>query len=46
MTPELHRRQTRIVVFLTVLLASALIMVSGEQVGSTEKWTAPAAEAD
>jgi len=27
------------------LRGSALIMVSGEQVGSTEKWTAPAAEA-
>jgi mono/diheme cytochrome c family protein len=29
---------------LTALLASALITVSGEQPGSTEKWTAPAAE--
>jgi hypothetical protein len=30
---------------LTALLASALITFSGEQAGSTEKWTAPAAEA-
>jgi len=30
---------------LTALLASALITFSGEQVSSTEKWTAPAAEA-
>ena len=30
---------------LTALLASALIIFSGEQAGSTEKWTAPAAEA-
>src|SRR5947207_14424970 len=30
---------------LTALLASALIAFSGEQAGSTEKWTAPAAEA-
>ena len=29
---------------LTALLGSALITVSGEQPGSTEKWTAPAAE--
>ena len=35
----------KIVVFLTALLASALIMLSVEQVGSTAKWTAPAAEA-
>jgi mono/diheme cytochrome c family protein len=45
MTPQLHRRLTRIVAFLTALLGSALVMVSGEQAGSTEKWTAPAAEA-
>jgi mono/diheme cytochrome c family protein len=45
MTPQLIRRLTKIVAFLTALLGSALIMVSGEQVGSTEKWTAPAAEA-
>jgi hypothetical protein len=45
MTPRLIRRLTKIVAFLTALLGSALIMVSGEQVGSTEKWTAPAAEA-
>ena len=30
---------------LTLLLGPALITVSGEQSGSTEKWTAPAAEA-
>src|SRR5207237_1779140 len=30
---------------LTALLASALITFSGEQASSTEKWTAPAAEA-
>src|SRR5947208_16732400 len=30
---------------LTALLASALMTFSGEQAGSTEKWTAPAAEA-
>jgi mono/diheme cytochrome c family protein len=30
---------------LAVLLGPALITVSGEQPGSTEKWTAPAAEA-
>lgn len=30
---------------LTLLLGPALITVSGEQPGSTEKWTAPAAEA-
>jgi cytochrome c len=45
MTPQLHRRLTKIVAFLTALRGSALIMVSGEQVGSTEKWTTPAAEA-
>ena len=45
MTPQVHRRLTKIVAFLTALLGSALIMVSGEQLGSTEKWTAPAAEA-
>ena len=45
MTPQLIRPLTKIVAFLTALLGSALIMVSGEQVGSTEKWTAPAAEA-
>src|SRR5205085_2404593 len=30
---------------LTALLASALMTFSGEQAGSTEKWTAPAADA-
>jgi len=45
MTPQLIRRLTKIAAFLTALLGSALVMVSGEQVGSTEKWTAPAAEA-
>src|SRR5438093_11835027 len=30
---------------LTALLASALITFSGEQAASTEKWSAPAAEA-
>src|SRR5881398_2206387 len=45
MTPQLHRRLTKIVAFLTAMRGSALIMVSGAQVGSAEKWTAPAAEA-
>jgi mono/diheme cytochrome c family protein len=45
MTPQLVRRLAKIVAFLTALLGSALIMANGEQVGSTEKWTAPAAEA-
>jgi mono/diheme cytochrome c family protein len=35
----------RLLGILAPLLASALITVSGEQPGSTEKWTAPAAEA-
>jgi mono/diheme cytochrome c family protein len=45
MTPQLIRRLRKIVGFLTALLGSALIMVSGEELGSTEKWNAPAAEA-
>src|SRR5947208_10428050 len=45
MTPQLIPRVTKIAAFLTALLGSALVMVSGEQVGSAEKWTAPAAEA-
>ena len=45
MTPQLIPRVTKIAALLTALLGSALVMVSGEQVGSTEKWTAPAAEA-
>lgn len=43
MTSQLHRRQTRIVVFFTVLLSSALLALSEEQ--SKTQWTAPAAEA-
>jgi mono/diheme cytochrome c family protein len=35
----------RIVAFLTTILGSAVINVSGEQPGSAQKWTAPAAEA-
>ena len=45
MTPQLRLRLMRIAAFLTALLGSALITFSGEQPGSTEKWTAPAAEA-
>jgi mono/diheme cytochrome c family protein len=45
MTRQLRLRLMRIVAFLTTILGSALINVSGEQPGSTEKWTAPAAEA-
>jgi mono/diheme cytochrome c family protein len=45
MTPQLRLRLIRIAAFLTALLGSALITFSGEQPGSTEKWTAPAAEA-
>jgi mono/diheme cytochrome c family protein len=45
MTPQLRLRVIRIAAFLTALLGSALITFSGEQPGSTEKWTAPAAEA-
>ncbi len=43
MTSQLHRRQTRIVVFIMVLLSSALIGLSEEQ--SKTQWIAPAAEA-
>ena len=35
----------KIVAFLTALLTSALVTMSGEQPGSTDKWIAPAAEA-
>jgi mono/diheme cytochrome c family protein len=45
MTRQSRLRLMRIVAFLTTILGSALINVSGEQPGSTEKWTAPAAEA-
>jgi mono/diheme cytochrome c family protein len=45
MTPQLRLRLIRIAAFLTALLGSALITFSAEQPGSTEKWTAPAAEA-
>ena len=45
MTPQLRLRVIRIGALLTPLLGSALITFSGEQPGSTEKWTAPAAEA-
>jgi mono/diheme cytochrome c family protein len=45
MTPQLRLRVIRIAAFLTALLGSGLITFSGEQPGSTEKWTAPAAEA-
>ena len=43
MTLQLHRRQTRIVVLIMVLLSSALVALSEEQ--SKTQWTAPAAEA-
>jgi mono/diheme cytochrome c family protein len=45
MTPQLRLRVIRLGAFLTALLGSALITFSGEQPGSTEKWTAPPAEA-
>jgi len=45
MTTQSRLRLIRIVGILTALLGSALITVSGEQSSSTEKWTAPAAEA-
>jgi mono/diheme cytochrome c family protein len=35
----------KIVAFLTLFLTSALVMVSGGQPGSTDKWIAPAGEA-
>jgi mono/diheme cytochrome c family protein len=43
MTLQLHRRQTRIVVLIMVLLGSALVAFSEEQ--SKTQWTAPVAEA-
>jgi mono/diheme cytochrome c family protein len=43
MTPQLHRCQMKIAVFLTVLLSSVLIVLSEEQ--SKTQWTAPAGEA-
>jgi mono/diheme cytochrome c family protein len=45
MTRQSRLRLMKIVAFLITILGSALIIVSGEQPGSTEKWTAPAAEA-
>jgi mono/diheme cytochrome c family protein len=45
MTLQLRLRLIRIAAFLTALLGSALITFSGEQAGSTDKWTAPAVEA-
>jgi mono/diheme cytochrome c family protein len=45
MTLQLRLRLIRIAAFLTALLGPALITFSGEQPGSTEKWTAPAVEA-
>jgi mono/diheme cytochrome c family protein len=45
MTLQLRLRLIRIAAFLAVLLGSALVTFSGEQPGSKEKWTAPAAEA-
>jgi mono/diheme cytochrome c family protein len=45
MTRQLRLRVIRIGALLTALLGSAVITFSGEQPGSTEKWTAPAAEA-
>ena len=42
MTPQLHRRQMKVVMFIVVLLSSALIALSEEQ--SKTQWTAPAAE--
>ena len=44
MTPR-SRPCLRIVPFITIVLGSALLIVSGEQASSIEKWTAPAAEA-
>lgn len=44
-TRQSRLRLMRIVAFLTTILGSAVINVSGEQPGSAEKWTAPAAEA-
>jgi len=43
MTSQLHRRRTRIVVFLAILLSSGLLALSEEQ--SKTQWTAPAGEA-
>ena len=45
MTRRSRLRLMRIVAFLTTILGSAVINVSGEQPGSAQKWTAPAAEA-
>ena len=45
MTPQSRFRVMKIVAFLTALLTSALVTMSGEQPGSTDKWIAPAAEA-
>ncbi len=45
MTPQSRFRVMKIVAFLTALLTSAHVAVSGEQPGSTDKWIAPAAEA-
>ena len=45
MTPQLRLRLIRIGAFLTALLGSPLMSFSGEQPGSTDKWTAPATEA-
>ena len=45
MTSQLRLYLIKTAAFLTAFLGSALIILSGEQKGSTEKWTAPAAEA-
>jgi mono/diheme cytochrome c family protein len=45
MTSQLPLRSKTIAAFFTVLLGSSLISFGAEQPDSTEKWTAPAAEA-
>lgn len=45
MNPQSRFRVMKIVAFLTTLLTSAHVAESGEQPGSTDKWIAPAAEA-
>jgi len=44
MTVHLRLHAIRIATFLAALLGSMVIVFSGEKPGSTEKWTAPAAE--
>jgi len=45
MTVHLRLHAIRIATFLAALLGSMVIVFSGEKPSSTEKWTAPAAEA-